>query len=115
MADTQSATTCGVVITRQRPGTASGVIFLTLEDETGVCNVVVWRGIYERFRAAVLGGRLLRVRGRIEREGSVVHLIAEGIEDLSGELFRLGEKHAPLNGGRGDEAFHGCSDGGRLR
>ena len=83
-------TVCGLVITRQRPGTASGVIFLTLEDETGVSNVVVWPRVYERFRRTVMGGRLLRVRGRLEREGIVVHLIASHIEDLSHRLSDLG-------------------------
>lgn len=83
-------TVCGLVITRQRPGTASGVIFLTLEDETGVSNVVVWPRVYERFRRIVMGGRLLRVTGRLEREGIVVHLIAERIEDLSHLLSELG-------------------------
>ncbi len=81
---------CGLVITRQRPGTASGVIFLTLEDETGVSNIVVWRRVYERFRRAVMGGRLLRVTGPLQREGIVVHLIAEDIEDLSPRLSELG-------------------------
>ena len=81
---------CGLVITRQRPGTASGVIFLTLEDETGVSNVIVWRRVYERFRRAVMGGRLLRVTGPLQREGIVVHLIAEEIEDLSPRLSELG-------------------------
>ncbi|NHX27722.1 error-prone DNA polymerase, partial [Escherichia coli] len=70
---------CGLVITRQRPGTASGVIFLTLEDETGVSNVVVWPKVYERFRRTVMGGRLLRVTGYLQREGIVVHLIAQQI------------------------------------
>jgi error-prone DNA polymerase len=81
---------CGLVITRQRPGTASGVIFLTLEDETGVSNVVVWPKVYKRFRRIVMGGRLLRVTGRLEREGIVVHLIADQIEDLSHRLSDLG-------------------------
>ena len=81
---------CGLVITRQRPGTASGVIFLTLEDETGVSNVVVWPKVYKRFRHTVMGGRLLRVTGRLEREGIVVHLIADHIEDLSHRLSDLG-------------------------
>jgi error-prone DNA polymerase len=81
---------CGLVITRQRPGTASGVIFLTLEDETGVANVVVWPKLYERYRRAVMGGRLLRVTGRLEREGIVSHVIAESIEDLSPRLSELG-------------------------
>jgi error-prone DNA polymerase len=83
-------TVCGLVITRQRPGTASGVIFLTLEDETGVSNVVVWPKVYERFRRTVMGGRLLRVTGRLEREGIVIHLIADHIEDLSHKLSELG-------------------------
>ena len=83
-------TVCGLVITRQRPGTASGVIFLTLEDETGVCNVVVWPKVYDRFRRAVMGGRLLQVTGHLQREGIVVHLIAQRIEDLSWHLSELG-------------------------
>ena len=81
---------CGLVITRQRPGTASGVIFLTLEDETGVCNVVVWPKVYERYRRIVMGGRLLCVTGHLQREGIVVHLIAQQIEDMSHRLTDLG-------------------------
>ncbi|WP_374298580.1 error-prone DNA polymerase [Paracoccus sp. (in: a-proteobacteria)] len=86
---------CGLVITRQRPGTASGVIFLTLEDETGVSNVVVWKRVFHRFRRAVMGGRLLRVTGPLQRDGIVTHLIAEHIEDLSRKLSELGH---PLDG-----------------
>lgn len=81
---------CGLVITRQRPGTASGVIFLTLEDETGVSNIVVWRKTYDRFRRIVMGGRLLRVTGQLQREGPVVHIIAGVIEDHSDRLCALG-------------------------
>ncbi|MBF9035822.1 DNA polymerase III subunit alpha [Rhodobacterales bacterium HKCCE2091] len=80
---------CGLVITRQRPGTASGVVFLTLEDETGVANVIVWPKIYERFRRIVMGARLIRVTGYLQREGIVVHLIAQEVEDLSGHLSAL--------------------------
>ncbi len=76
----------GLVILRQRPGTAKGVIFLTLEDETGIVNVVVWRKIYEQFRRAVISGRLLKVTGRMQRAHSVTHVIAEDIEDISGML-----------------------------
>ncbi|MEM1004292.1 MAG: OB-fold nucleic acid binding domain-containing protein [Pseudomonadota bacterium] len=76
----------GLVILRQRPGTAKGVIFVTLEDETGVVNVVVWRKIYEQFRRAVISGRLLRVTGRMQRAHSVTHVIAEQIEDISDML-----------------------------
>ncbi len=87
-------TVCGLVITRQRPGTASGVIFLTLEDETGVSNIVVWPKIYEKYRRAVMGGRLLRVTGYLQREGMVVHLIAQTVEDVSHCLAELGH---PMN------------------
>ncbi len=85
-------TVVGLVITRQRPGTASGVVFLTLEDETGTANIIVWRKVYERFRQAVIAGRLLQVTGRIQRDGTVMHLIAENIQDMSVELSTLGEK-----------------------
>jgi DNA polymerase III alpha subunit len=82
-------TVAGLVLVRQRPGTANGVIFVTLEDEFGVSNVIVWRTVYERFRRAVISGRLLRVTGQLQREGGVVHIIAEQIEDLSTMLDRL--------------------------
>lgn len=82
-------TVAGLVILRQRPGTAKGVIFLTLEDETGSVNVIVWRKIYERFRRAVIAGRLLRVTGRVQREAGVTHVIADRIEDISDMLDRL--------------------------
>lgn len=79
----------GLVLLRQRPGTAKGVIFVTLEDETGTANVVVWASVYERFRRAVISARLLRVTGRLQREAGVVHVVAEVIEDLSPLLDRL--------------------------
>jgi DNA polymerase III alpha subunit len=79
----------GLVLVRQRPGTAKGVIFLTLEDETGVVNVIVWRAMYETFRRAVIAGRMLRVTGKLQREGGVTHVIAEVIEDLSAMLDAL--------------------------
>ncbi len=89
---------CGLVITRQRPGTASGVIFLTLEDETGVCNVVVWNKVYEAYRRAVMGGRLLHVHGYLQREGIVTHLIAQKIMDMSHKLSDLGHPREDVLG-----------------
>ena len=89
-------TVAGLVILRQRPGTAKGVIFLTLEDETGVVNIVIWRTLYERFRRAVIAGRLLRVTGRVQRQFGVVHVIAEQIEDISPLLDRLLEEDSAL-------------------
>jgi single-strand DNA-binding protein len=84
----------GLVLVRQRPGTAKGVIFITLEDETGISNVIVWRKMYERFRRAVIAGRALKVTGRVQREGGVTHVIAEQIEDIS---FMLDELTRPKN------------------
>ena len=82
-------TVAGLVILRQRPGTAKGVIFITLEDETGTVNVIVWRKMYERVRRAVIAGRMLRVTGRVQREGGVLHILSEEIEDISHMLDRL--------------------------
>lgn len=109
-------TVAGLVITRQRPGTASGVIFLTLEDETGIANVIVWPKTYERHRQAVIGGRLLRVTGELQREGSVTHLIAWRIESLGHLLDRLGlpedpdpradEARSPVDAGSSSRSDH---------
>ncbi len=85
----------GLVLARQRPGTARGVVFVTLEDETGVANLVVWPDRFERFRRAVLNARLLGVDGRVQREGRVVHVVAEGLEDLTPELARLADAGPP--------------------
>ena len=82
-------TVAGLVLVRQRPGTAKGVIFISLEDETGVANVVVWAKIYEKFRRAVVAGRMLRVTGQVQRDGMVVHIIARQIEDISWMLDEL--------------------------
>jgi DNA-directed RNA polymerase len=79
----------GLVICRQRPGTAKGVIFLTLEDETGTANIVVWAKMFERFRRAVIAGRALKVTGRLQRDGDVVHVVAERIEDISALLDEI--------------------------
>ena len=76
-------TVAGLVLVRQRPGTAKGVIFITLEDETGVCNVIVWRKIYEQFRRAVIAGRMLRVTGQLQREGAVTNIVSQHVEDIS--------------------------------
>ena len=86
----RTVSVAGLVSGRQRPGTASGVIFVTLEDETGQINVVVWRDISQKQRRPLLAARLLGVQGRLEREGEVTHLIAGRLTDYSvllGELI----------------------------
>jgi len=84
-----AARACGIVTGRQRPDTASGVVFVTLEDETGYVNVVVWASLAERQRRELLGARLMAVHGVIEREGEVVHLVARRLVDESALLGRL--------------------------
>jgi error-prone DNA polymerase len=85
----------GLVLVRQRPGTASGVIFMTLEDEAGIANLIVWPDVFERHRRVVLGARLLWAEGRLQREGIVLHVICEGLADHSGLLARLTEADQP--------------------
>ena len=83
----------GLVLARQRPGTAKGVVFMTLEDDTGVANIIVWPKTLERFRRVVMTARLLRVTGKLQREGIVTHLIAHRLEDFSSRLDALDETH----------------------
>ena len=81
----------GLTLVRQRPGTASGVIFITLEDETGVANLVVWPKVFERFRRTVLGAQLLAVQGKVQKEGLVIHVVADRLLDRTDLLRRLAE------------------------
>ena len=102
----------GLVLVRQRPGTASGVIFMTLEDETGIANIVVWPKLFEQFRAEVLGGRLVAIDGPVQSESGVIHVIAERVHDwtpLLGKLSAVGQQidpsgptDEPRRGGAGD-------------
>lgn len=99
--------TSGVVLVRQRPGTASGVVFITLEDETGIANLVVWPRVMERFRAVVMRSRIIHVKGRVQTADGVTHIVAEQLIDCSAELNLLSEDVArdPLKGilARADE------------
>ncbi|CDN94487.1 MULTISPECIES: error-prone DNA polymerase [Rhizobium/Agrobacterium group] len=99
----------GIVLVRQRPGSAKGVLFVTLEDETGIGNLVIWPKVFEANRRTLLSAGMLAVRGRIQREGAVVHLVAQRITDLSADLASVGARDAafPLPHGRGDEFHHG--------
>ena len=98
----------GLVLVRQRPGSAKGVMFITLEDETGIANLVVWPQVFEKFRRIVMSASMIAVRGRIQREGEVVHLVAHRLVDLSTELATVGARDAafPLAHGRGDQVTH---------
>ena len=98
--------TAGLVLVRQRPGSAKGVMFITLEDETGIANLVVWPKVFEAHRRIVLGAGMIGIAGRVQRSGEIVHLVVHRITDLSADLASVGQQGAfPLPHGRGDE-FH---------
>ena len=98
----------GVVLVRQRPGTASGVVFVTIEDEHGIANLVVWPRVFDAHRRIVMGSRLLGVRGHVQRtdekDGNVIHIVAEELWDWSADLDSISEiDEFHLDRGRGDE------------
>ncbi len=97
--------TAGLVLVRQKPGSAKGVMFLTIGDETGPANVVVWPMLFERRRCIVLGASMMAVNGRIQQEGEVAHLVAQQLFDLISDLSDRDEA-LRLPTGRGDEFAH---------
>jgi error-prone DNA polymerase len=88
----------GLVTCRQRPGSANGVVFMTIEDESAVANVIVWPKVFERLRPVVLGARYVAVTGRVQEESGVIHVVAEQLEDLTHFLARLAEHGAGIDG-----------------
>ncbi len=83
--------TAGVVLVRQRPGSASGVVFMTIEDEVGIANIVVWPRVMERFRSVVMGARIVLIHGRVQRADNVTHIVAERLIDRTADLDTLTE------------------------
>lgn len=81
----------GLVLVRQRPGSAKGVIFMTIEDETGVANAIVWPKVFEAYRPIVMGARLVAVRGRLQKADGVIHVVAESVENLTDHLAKLSD------------------------
>ena len=101
----ERVTVAGLVLVRQRPGTAGGVIFMTLEDETGVANIIVWPKVFERLRAIVLGARFVAVTGKLQSEQGVIHIVAERMNDLTPMLGLLSEAGPTIGAlARADEA-----------
>ncbi|ATU74454.1 hypothetical protein CT154_13570 [Komagataeibacter xylinus] len=90
--DGKRLTVAGLVLVRQRPGSAEGVVFMTLEDETANMNVIIWPDLFDANRRVVLGGQMLAVTGMLQKEGDVVHLVAKEITDLSGLLADVGNR-----------------------
>ncbi len=94
----------GIITVRQRPGSAKGVMFMTLEDETGVANAVLWPKVFERYRRQAMGARLVLLEGRLQRSAEgIVHMVAERVDDRTHELSRLADGMLPRSVARGDE------------
>ena len=101
----QTVKLAGLVLVRQRPGSAKGVCFITLEDETGVANLVIWPKVMADYRKAVMQSRLLAVQGYVQRDVEIVHVVVRSLEDRSDVLLRL------ASGGSGSPAFHATGTG----
>jgi error-prone DNA polymerase len=97
LAQNAAVTVAGLVLVRQRPGTSKGVVFMTLEDETDIANIIVWPKVFAENRRTVMTARLLAVRGRLQRAGLVIHVVANSFVDLSAELpwLRDGDLFSP--------------------
>ncbi len=101
----------GLVTCRQRPGSAKGVVFMTIEDESAVANVIVWPKLFERVRPVVLGARYVAVAGRVQAESGVIHVVADALEDLTVLLARLAEQGADIDSlARADEVRRPIED-----
>ncbi|MEN0087107.1 MAG: error-prone DNA polymerase [Pseudomonadota bacterium] len=89
-------TVAGVVLVRQKPGTAKGVVFITLEDETGTVNVVVWSSLMARYRRTIMGARMIAVHGKVQREGDIIHVVADQLIDRTADLDALSDDRFEL-------------------
>ena len=100
LGDGRRVDVAGVVLVRQRPGSASGVVFMTIEDEVGVANIVVWPKVMERHRAVVMGARIIHVSGYIQYADNVTHIVARRLYDRTNDLGFLSEEFQsdPLKG-----------------
>jgi error-prone DNA polymerase len=92
----ERVTVSGLVTIRQRPGSANGVIFMTIEDETGIANIIVWPNVFERFRPIVLGARYVAATGKMQEESGVIHVVADRLEDLTALLAQLTKDLPPI-------------------
>ena len=90
--DGKPVSVAGIVLVRQRPGTAKGITFVTLEDETGTANLIVRLAVWRRYRQAALAATVLLAHGRLQRQGQVIHVLTTRLEDLSPWLEQLGSQ-----------------------
>lgn len=100
----------GLVLVRQRPGSARGVLFVTIEDESGIGNLILWSSTFDKYRRAILSASMVGVQGILQKEGEVIHVVVEHLEDLTPLLRTVGGRDRaalPVPHGRGDQATHG--------
>jgi error-prone DNA polymerase len=111
--DGSRITVSGLVMVRQRPGSAKGVMFITLEDETDIANLIIWPSLFDRQRRVILGAQMLACRGKVQAANGVIHVLAEDLMDQSDLLRRVGgsDDAFVIPAGRGDEAVHGGGAG----
>jgi len=109
MKDGAPVTVAGIILVRQRPGSAKGILFLTLEDETGIANGVLWKDRFEAHRRIVMSSAMVAITGHVQREGIVIHVVTERVIDLTPLLRQVGEIDLPRMVSRGDGAIHGSS------
>jgi DNA polymerase III alpha subunit len=104
-------TIAGLVLFRQRPGTAKGTIFMTIEDETGAANLIIWPKLSETYRRAVFGAKVILCEGVLQRESGVIHVVSRRLTDFTRVLGRLQPDAAAfaVRYGRGDEGTHGTA------
>ena len=97
----------GLVLVRQRPGSAKGVIFMTIEDETGIANAIVWNNVLARYRAVILGARLVKIHGKLQNESGVIHVVVDHVEDMTEMLGILKSETRSFGAmSRADEVLH---------
>ncbi len=96
----------GIILVRQKPGSAKGVLFITIEDETGIANGILWPDRFEAQRRTVMSASMIGMRGQVQKEGEVIHVICDRIIDHGDLLHRVGEMSFPHRTGRGDGGQH---------
>ena len=99
----------GIILVRQKPGSAKGVLFITIEDETGIANGILWPDRFEKQRRTVMSASMIGMRGRVQKEGEVIHVICDRIIDHGDLLTQVGQMSFPHRTGRGDGAKHAGS------
>ena len=109
MRDGRHVEVAGVILVRQKPGSAKGVLFITIEDETGIANGILWPDRFEAQRRTVMSAPMIGMKGRVQKEGEVIHVICDRIVDRGDLLAQVGAMSFPHRTGRGDGARHAGS------